>query len=92
LFQYENILFPIEVKATTNIKSQSLKVFGEKKKTSLRLRFSLNNLTLNGNLLNLPLYLANDVRKYIDLAMNILYGKNWQEKSLVTGMYVVKEK
>jgi predicted AAA+ superfamily ATPase len=81
LFQYENILFPIEVKAATNIKSQSLKVFGEKKKAPLRLRFSLNNLTLNGNLLNLPLYLANDVRKYIDLAMSALYGENWREKS-----------
>jgi len=81
LLQYENILFPIEVKATTNIKSQSLKVFGEKKKAPLRLRLSLNNLTLNGNLLNIPLYLANDVRKYIDLAMITLYGKNWREKS-----------
>ena len=57
LIQRENDIFPVEVKSETNIASRSLKKFKElfSDKARLRVRFSLNNLKLDGGLLNIPL-------------------------------------
>lgn len=41
LIQKENEIIPIEVKASTNVRSQSLKTFSEKYKPKLSVRFSL---------------------------------------------------
>ena len=49
---------PIEVKAEENISGQSFKVYQEKYSPSLRLRFSMKNLKVNGNIVNIPIFLC----------------------------------
>ena len=57
LIQRENEIFPVEVKAEGNIRSKSLKKFKElfPDKVKLRVRFSLDNLKLDEDVLNIPL-------------------------------------
>ena len=49
---------PIEVKAEDNISGQSFKVYQDKYSPSLRLRFSMKNLKVNGNIINIPIFLC----------------------------------
>lgn len=74
LIQRDNDIFPIEVKAETNIKSKSLRkfkeLFGEQVK--LRIRFSLDNLKLDGDILNIPLFMADHTDRLIGLALKEL--------------------
>ena len=49
---------PIEVKAEDNISGQSFKVYQDKYSPNLRLRFSMKNLKLNGNIINIPIFLC----------------------------------
>ena len=71
LIQRENDIIPIEVKSETNIESSSLKKFAEKYpgKTKLRVRFSMRNLRLDNDMLNIPLFLADHTDKLIGLAL-----------------------
>lgn len=71
LIQRENDIFPIEVKSKTNTSSKSLKKFKElfPEKVKLRVGFSLNNLKLDNGLLNIPLFMANQTDKLIELAL-----------------------
>ena len=71
LIQRENDIFPIEVKSEANINSRSLKKFKElfPNQTKLRIRFSLNNLKLDDNMLNIPLFMADYTDKLIELAL-----------------------
>ncbi len=72
LIQRENDIFPVEVKSDTNITSKSLKkykeLFGDKVK--LRIRFSLDNLKLDNDVLNIPLFMADYADKLIDAVIN----------------------
>lgn len=72
IIQHENELFPIEVKAETNIASRSLQKFKElfADRIKLRVRFSLNNLRLDGDILNIPLFLADKTNDLIELAVH----------------------
>lgn len=74
LIQRENDIFPVEVKSAGNIESKSLKKFGEKygDKVKLRVRFSLNNLRLDNDLLNIPLFMADHTDKLIGMALKEL--------------------
>lgn len=58
LLQYGNMVIPIEVKSDTNIKGRSLVEYDKKYSPSLRLRYSMRNLSKDGNLINIPLFLA----------------------------------
>ena len=71
IIQNENDVIPVEVKAEKNTKGRSLFKFKEKysKNIKLRVRFSFDNLTLDGDLLNIPLFMADYSKKLIDLAM-----------------------
>jgi len=71
LIQRENDILPIEVKSETNVESRSLKKFKEKfkDKVKLRIRFSLNNLRLDDDLLNIPLFMADYTDKLIGIAL-----------------------
>jgi len=71
LIQRENDIFPIEVKAEDNLESKSLRKFKDKfgDKVKLRIRFSLANLKLDNDLLNIPLFMADYADKLIDLAL-----------------------
>jgi len=69
LIQRENDIFPIEVKAEKNVESRSLKKYSEKfgNKSPLRIRFSMNNLRLDEDVLNIPLFLADYADKLIGM-------------------------
>ena len=81
LIQRDNDIFPIEVKAETNIKSKSLKKFKELfgDQVKLRIRFSLDNLKLDGDVLNIPLFMADHTDRLIGLALKEL--SNASDKS-----------
>lgn len=77
IIQRENDILPVEVKSERNVDSRSLKKYKEKyrDKVKLRIRFSLNNLRLDDDLLNIPLFMADHADRLIGLAleqMNIL--------------------
>ena len=71
LIQRENDIIPVEVKSETNIASRSLKKFKElfPEQVKLRVRFSLDNLKLNDDVLNIPLFMADQADRLIGLAM-----------------------
>ena len=59
-------IIPIEVKAAHNIIGKSLQVYNQKYLPRLRIRYSQNNLKKDGNLLNIPLFLADWTNKIVD--------------------------
>ncbi len=71
LIQRENDIFPVEVKAETNAKSKSLKKYKElfADQVKLRIRFSLDNLKLDGDVLNIPLFMADHTDRLIGMAL-----------------------
>lgn len=71
LIQRENDLFPVEVKSEANTTSRSLKKFKElfPDKVKLRIRFSLDNLKLDGDMLNIPLFMADQTDRLIGIAL-----------------------
>ncbi|NLB78847.1 MAG: ATPase, partial [Clostridiaceae bacterium] len=77
IIQRENDILPVKVKSESNVDSRSLKKYKEKysDKIKLHIRFSLNNLRLDDDLLNIPLFMADHADRLIGLAleqMNIL--------------------
>jgi predicted AAA+ superfamily ATPase len=56
LIQKENEIIPIEVKASTTVRSQSLKTFSEKYKPKLSVRFSLLPYCDQTWMINIPLF------------------------------------
>ncbi len=71
LIQRENDILPVEVKAESNVASLSLKKYKEKyeDKVKLRVRFSLNNLRIDDDLLNIPLFMADHADRIIGMAL-----------------------
>lgn len=71
LIQRENDIIPVEVKSDSNVTSASLKKYKEKfeRETKLRVRFSLENLRLDGDLLNIPLFMADHADRLIGVAL-----------------------
>lgn len=72
IIQRENDIFPVEVKAEANTAAKSLKKYKEKfgDKTKLCIRFSLDNLMLDDDLLNIPLFLADEADRLIEIALD----------------------
>ena len=72
VIQRENNIIPIEVKAGENIKATSIKNYYKlyEKETLIIVRLSLRNLSLDGNILNIPLFLADNLDKIIGIALN----------------------
>jgi predicted AAA+ superfamily ATPase len=72
VIQHENLVLPVEVKSGGNVGSESLgtykRIFPED--TPLRVRFSLRNLTLDGDVLNIPLPLADRADSLIRIALS----------------------
>lgn len=71
LIQRENDIFPIEVKSGANLTGKSMKKYKElfPDKVRLRIRFSLDNLKLDDDVLNIPLFLADQTDRLIALAL-----------------------
>jgi predicted AAA+ superfamily ATPase len=72
LLQHRNEVIPIEVKAGKDNKGKGLAVYGRTyaAKTPLRVRFSMLNLHMKDDLLNIPLFLADRTRQLIDSALS----------------------
>ena len=60
-------ILPIEVKAEGNVSGQSLKVYQDKYSPTLRLRFSMKNMKVNGNIINIPLFMCDWLRDILSL-------------------------
>ena len=71
LIQRENEIFPVEVKSEANTASKSLRKFKElfPDKVKLRVRFSLDNLKLDDDMLNIPLFMADQTDRLIGIAL-----------------------
>lgn len=65
LLQFNSLVYPIEVKAETNLKAKSLKVFCEKYQNNNAIRISLADFKKEANLTNYPLYMINSLKKYL---------------------------
>ena len=74
IIQRENDIFPIEVKSESNTTSKSLKKYKElfPNQVKLRIRFSLDNLKLDNDVLNIPLFMIDQTDRLIELALNKL--------------------
>jgi predicted AAA+ superfamily ATPase len=60
-------IIPIEVKSATNVASKSLAEYDKKYGPQIRIRYSLNNFKKDGNLLNIPIFLADWTKKILGL-------------------------
>ena len=58
-------IIPIEVKSANSITGKSLHIYNERYSPSLRIRYSFNNLKQDGNLLNIPVFLADWTKRFI---------------------------
>ena len=66
IIQYKNEIIPIEVKSGESINNTSLKVYNEINKPKTRVRFSMKNLNKDDNLINIPLFMVEYIKKSID--------------------------
>ncbi len=65
LLQHENDIIPIEVKSEKNVKAKSLSLYRKTYSPGLSIRLSMLNMQKDGDLLNIPLYLADRIRHFI---------------------------
>ena len=67
LIQTQNKIFPIEVKSGKSNKNTSLSKYNEIFDNEFGIRFSANNLTKDGKILNIPIFMVEYIDKLIDL-------------------------
>lgn len=67
VIQYQNEIIPIEVKSGKNVNNTSLKVYNDINKPKIRIRFSMKNLNKDDNLINIPLFMVEYLKKIIKL-------------------------
>ena len=65
LLQHGNMIIPVEVKSDTSIRGRSLVEYDKKYSPAVRIRYSMRNLCIDGNLLNIPLFLADRTEAFI---------------------------
>ena len=65
IIQRNSQVMPIEVKASTNIRAKSLKVYREKYTPKYSVRTSLAEFEINDGLYNIPLYLISQLNNII---------------------------
>ncbi|MBQ0156356.1 MAG: ATP-binding protein [Bacteroidales bacterium] len=66
LIVVDNEIIPIEVKADTNVSGKSIIQYEKEFHPKLRIRYSMLNLKLDGNMLNIPLFLADKTKNFIE--------------------------
>ena len=66
IIQYKNEIIPIEVKSSENVNNTSLKVYNEINNPKTRIRFSMKNLNKDDNLINIPLFMVEYIKKLIN--------------------------
>lgn len=65
LLQYGSHIFPVEVKADQSIQGKSLIQYEKLFQPACRIRYSMLNLKKDGNLLNIPLFLADKTKELL---------------------------
>jgi len=65
MIQIKNKIIPIEVKSSESSRNISLTRFNEKFDNDISIRFSLNNLTQNGKVLNIPLFMTEYIENFL---------------------------
>ena len=65
VIQNKNKIIPIEVKSGKSVNNTSLTRYNEKFNDGISVRCSLNNLKLDGKILNVPLYFVEYIQKFI---------------------------
>ena len=58
VIQYRNRIIPVEVKSNKSTNNISLTRYNEKYNDDISIRFSMNNLTKDGKLINIPLFMV----------------------------------
>lgn len=73
ILQLDNTILPVEAKAGENVKAASLKRYARDYAavTPLLVRFSMRNLSLDGNLLNIPLFMIDQLPRLVRLALSM---------------------
>jgi predicted AAA+ superfamily ATPase len=66
LLQYQGELIPIEVKSEENVKGRSMSVYAAEHSPKVKLRYSMKNLIKQDSLLNIPLFLSERTRFFLD--------------------------
>ena len=68
VIQVDNDIYPVEVKAGINVQAASIKQYlSDYKDTKLGIRFSLKNLSFDGKILIIPLYLIDEFDRLLKL-------------------------
>ena len=65
LIQWGTHIIPVEAKSAISVKSKSLSIYNDNYHPSIRLRFSMKNLAQSGNLINIPLFLADKTTDFL---------------------------
>ncbi len=65
IWQFKDKIIPIEVKSSKNIGSRSLTLYRQKYKPEIALKTSLKNVDVQENIINIPLYLLWNLKKFI---------------------------
>ena len=63
-------IIPVEVKAEVNLKAKSLKMYKEKYNPEISVRISMNDYKKEEWLLNLPLYMAEEIGNIVEKKRN----------------------
>ena len=69
IVQHEGEIIPLEVKSNISIRSKSLKVYIERYNPKLVIRVSMLNLKQDGNVLNIPLYLIEELARLLTIGV-----------------------
>jgi len=66
MIEIDNNIIPIEVKSGENLQAKSLKSFIKKYNSPLNIRTSLREYKKEENIINIPLYMINNLKKILD--------------------------
>lgn len=66
ILEQDDLIYPLEVKSGNSSKKKSLKVYGETYHPQMLMRCSPMNLRKDGDVLNCPVYLIEELRSLID--------------------------
>ena len=67
VIQHHGDIIPLEVKSNISVRSKSLKVYAEKYNSRLNIRVSMLNLKKDGDILNIPLYLVDEIARLLHM-------------------------
>ncbi len=68
IIQSKNEIIPIEVKSNISTNNASLTKYNQKYNNKLSIRLSMNNLTKDGKVVNIPLFMVEYLDKFINLS------------------------